>query len=94
MGYIVLSLSTVSSLICLIASAGIVVKCLFQVWLLLHLDYCDTEEFYFLDGFNCLPEGYCLLQEFVCDGVPDCVSGLIALDEVDCDGKPCCKADK
>ena len=40
-----------------------------------------------MDGFNCLQEGLCLPQEYECDGVPDCVTGLFALDETDCNGK-------
>ena len=35
-----------------------------------------------LNGFNCLSEMYCVPMEYVCDGIPDCVSVDTSLEEL------------
>lgn len=44
-------------------------------------DYCRISE---IDGFNCLPEKFCVPQEHVCDGFPDCVRATTVFDETNC----------
>lgn len=45
------------------------------------IDYCAVEG---IEGYNCLSEKLCVPQNYICDGIPDCVRATLALDEMDC----------
>ena len=44
-------------------------------------DYCSVSQ---IDGFNCLSEKFCVPQEHLCDGFPDCVRATTVFDEMNC----------
>ena len=48
-------------------------------------DYCQMDR---TAGFNCLSEKYCVPQEHVCDGYPDCVRDMTVFDEINCIPSP------
>ena len=37
-----------------------------------------------MEGFNCLSEKLCVRQDYVCDGIPDCVRDAAVFDELNC----------
>lgn len=45
-------------------------------------DYCSISKK--MNGFNCLSEKLCIPQDYVCDGIPDCIRDRTTFDESNC----------
>ena len=48
-------------------------------------DYCRLSG---MEGFNCVSEERCVPQDYVCDGIPDCIQGSVVFDEMNCPPPP------
>ena len=49
------------------------------------IDYCRLSG---MEGFNCASEALCVPQDYVCDGIPDCVQASVVFDEMNCPPTP------
>ena len=44
-------------------------------------DYCRLSG---MEGFNCISEELCIPEDYVCDGIPDCIQASTVFDEMNC----------
>lgn len=51
---------------------------------MLHVCFTDYCRLSGMEGFNCISEELCIPEDYVCDGIPDCVQASTVFDEMNC----------